>query len=187
MSTIPKDEVIEIATMSNGLQIWKLPNKEVGGFIYYSEENGAPLPALVEALISIECLEIILNDMKKTQGQLATDGREELEKENVTVEYWQKLYGEAHQLLFDANTTITALQSQCTEKEKELQGSISIANKSMAQLGEAEGLWKNQMVANLKLNTELNQLNEQNISQSKQIEELKAENERLKKKLRAIL
>ena len=73
MSTIPKGEVILIATMSNGLQIWKMPNKEVGGFIYYSEENGAPLPALVEALISIECLEIILNDMKKTQGQLATE------------------------------------------------------------------------------------------------------------------
>ncbi len=67
MEQIPT-EVMEIATMSNGLQVWKIPNKEVGGFIYYSEENGAPLPALCEALISIECLEIILNDMKKTQG-----------------------------------------------------------------------------------------------------------------------
>jgi len=93
MSTIPKDEVIEIATMSNGLQIWKIPNKEVGGFIYYSEENGAPLPALVEALISIECLEIILNDMKKTQSQLATDGREELENK---VEKLKGMIEQAH-------------------------------------------------------------------------------------------
>ena len=79
MKEIPKEEVILIGTMNNGLQIWKIPNKEVGGFVYYSEENGAPLPALVEALISVECLEIILNDMRKTQKQLAPDG-----------EYWKK-------------------------------------------------------------------------------------------------
>jgi len=46
--------------------------------------------------------------------QLATDGREELEKENAALkmkidEYYKK-----------GNELITALQSQCTEKEKEL-------------------------------------------------------------------
>lgn len=58
-----------VGEQKNGLQIWKKPNTDVGGFIYYTEENGAPLPIIVDALISVECLEIILDDMKKTYKQ----------------------------------------------------------------------------------------------------------------------
>ncbi len=149
MSTIPKPEVILIATMSNGLQIWKLPNKEVGGFIYYSEENGAPLPALVEALISIECLEIILNDMKKTQGQLATEGREELENQ-ITQLKGMAIIKNAR-IDYDKEQ-ITALQSKCTEKEKECE----------------------------ELKNQLDIIKLENSFADEAIEELKAENERLK-------
>lgn len=65
------EHFIVVGEQKNGLLVYKKVNKDVGGFIYYSEENSASdigaLPILYDALISIECLEIILNDMKKSK------------------------------------------------------------------------------------------------------------------------
>ena len=79
--------------------------------------------------------------------QLATDGREELEKENASLRETLSCFhwGTVHD-------TITALQSSLKEKEKQLQESLLLYN--------------NQTTTILKQSTEL--------------EELKAENERLK-------
>lgn len=63
------EEIITVGVQNNGLMIYKKANV-VGGFTYYTEENSpsdiGALPALDDSLISIEALEIILADMKKT-------------------------------------------------------------------------------------------------------------------------
>ena len=65
-------EIIVVGEQSNGLIVYKKKN-EVGGFTYYNEENSpsdvGALPVFNDCLVSIECLEIILNDMKKTYNQ----------------------------------------------------------------------------------------------------------------------
>ena len=83
-------------------------------------------------------------------NQLATDGREELEKRIKQLEFDEA---------FDKNE-ITALQSQCTEKDQEIERlKLSIREGIPAAVGLME------TISN---------------SKSKQIDELKAENERLK-------
>ena len=67
-----KGELNIVGIMSNGLVVYKKQESEVLGVTYYSEENCpsdvSGLPVINTALTSIECLEIILNDMKKVNN-----------------------------------------------------------------------------------------------------------------------
>lgn len=66
-------EPIILGTTHRGYTVFKIPNKDVGGWIYYSDENCPSdiggLPVLADALHSVDVVEIILNDMKKVSNE----------------------------------------------------------------------------------------------------------------------
>lgn len=59
--------VIEVATQTNGLKIYKQECNQVGGWEYFTEENSpsdmSPQPVIHTALISIEAMGLIYHDM----------------------------------------------------------------------------------------------------------------------------
>jgi len=169
---IPSD-IIEIATMSNGLQIWKIPNKEVGGFIYYSEENGAPLPALVDALISIECLDIILNDMKKTQGQLASKTIDEKDQEITKllgeVVHYQQVGLKKIEKIHQQASTIASLEGEIMELRDSKLKDVKEINSLEAEIQRLQDAFDNNLKEFMLLGTHA--------------KDLEAENERMKDQL----
>jgi len=75
--------MIEVGTTSRGYTIYKQENKDIGGWDYVSDSVGGGW-TVVNALASIEELELILADMKKPS-------REEVKKQ---VEEWTDIYTE---------------------------------------------------------------------------------------------
>ena len=67
--------------------------------------------------------------------QLATDGREELEKENERMKLTIKRRSES---MIDMRKFITALQSQCTEKDQEMDEQHKMYNGLLKQFAEKE-------------------------------------------------
>jgi len=120
--------------------------------------------------------------------QLATDGREELEKENEAkttyIKKLEKLIDNDIIFLNEKTEQIRQLQSQCTEKEKEISGYKKVIELKNDEITEYSRNLRNAVDQNGKnLHGAYLELQAKEV----ELEELKAENERLKLKLRAIL
>jgi len=102
--------------------------------------------------------------------QLATDGREELEKDR---DWFMAAH---HSLLKESSEQITALQSQCTDKDSRIAGLIYATEQWEKKCTE-----KDQEIEKIKMARESYKSQAEHFSDS--LEELKAENERLKKSL----
>ncbi len=137
MSTIPKEWMGKIDTASESENIYE-PK--------YGGKDHSGYGTIMKYEINDERMDAFVNGAKWMYEQLATEGREELEKKVKELEEmfdtnWMEKY-------FIAFDQISALQSQCTEKDQIIE----------------------RLTKNMKEGYEFS---------SKQIEELKADNEKL--------
>lgn len=60
-----KDNIIEVDTTPSGYTIFKSKNEQIGGYDYYSNSCSGGVK-IVDAIVSVDELDVVLSDLKKS-------------------------------------------------------------------------------------------------------------------------